>query len=133
MKIEHFTMFKMYFSYEGTEIMIPVGAPDENLARMKLRGLMQEWMNELSTSTLSPIQRRDTPMPSTAGSMNELPPLSPVALELRIEELVKDIMPSKKMKGAATLPHMVKEWTGFVYEPANYLAIISELEKIKND
>lgn len=133
MRIDQQTVFRVYFTYEGTELMMPVSANDEQAAKMKLRGFLLQWANELVTdaSVLSPIQRRETPMPTSAGIPVELPPVSDIGLSLRIEELVKDCMSIKKPAGAQPMDKLIKTWTGFPYEPQNYAAIIEGLEKIK--
>lgn len=132
MRIESQNMFKVFLPYEGAEIMIPVSAVDEQNAKVKLRGLFLQWANELvaDAAMLSPIQRRATPMPESAGPATPMG-IPTEALSLRIEELVKECMPIKKPVGAKSLDKLVKEFTGFPYETPNYQAIISELEKIK--
>lgn len=124
MRIEVSQMYQCFFTYEGTEIMIPVRAQSEEEAKTKLRQFLLLWGNELvlSTPTISPIQQTQVP---------EVPTVSPMMLELRIEQLVKELMPIKKPSGAQSMEKLVKSWTGFPYESSNYQAIISELEKIK--
>lgn len=118
-------MFKVYFAYEGTELMIPIAAGDVEEAKMKLKGLFAQWSNDLSVppgSVLSPVQQKETPMPTI--------PTSPI-LELRIEELLKGIVDARLKQPKATVAATVKDWTGFKHEPENYPVILEELEKIK--
>lgn len=118
-------MYKFFFTYEGGDVMIPISGETEEIAKTKLRNYLGEWSNQLvpSAPVLSPEQLRPLPEP---------PSISPMALELRIEELIKDVMPIKKPKNASSMERLVKDWTGFSMESQNYPAIISELEKIKN-
>lgn len=120
-------MWKFFFEYEGTTLMIPIAAPTEGEARTKLRIFILGWAGELvPTSVLSPMQT------NTSGGL-EAPTMPEFGLELRIEDLVRDLTVIKKPKGANTLGKLVKEWTGFPMEPQNYKAIISELEKQKKE
>ena len=121
----------MYFSYESTELMIPVSAPDEESAKMKLRAFFEQWSQEMAVGgpVISPVQRTARSLPR----VEDIPAVAipSEALSLRIEELIKDCMPIKKPAGAQSLEKLVKTWTGFPYEPQNFQAIIGELEKIK--
>lgn len=121
MKIETANIYKFYFSYEGTELMIPMAAASQDEAMRKLREFMLGWCNEMTpASTLSPVQL----------APSEEPKADPFTLQLRIEELVKEILPYKKPKGAQTVERLVKEWTGFPMEAANYPSIIAELNRL---
>lgn len=122
MRIDIAQVFKFTFTYEGAELMIPLAAPSKEEAISKLRNLMLGWANELvpATPTLSPMQIH-TP---------ELPPPDPFALQMRIEEMIRTLIPLKKPKGAQTVERLVKEWTGFPMEPENYPAIIAELGRL---
>jgi hypothetical protein len=131
MRIETVQMFKFYFKYEGTELMIPLAEASEEEAKVHLRALLLQWANEMTVppgSALSPIQQKDTPMPQ----LTEAPiPLSPI-LELRIEELLKTIADAKLKVPKGTVAKTVKDWTGFEHTPGNFPAIVEELEKIKH-
>lgn len=128
MRIESVSMFKFYFAYEGTELMIPIAAADETQAKAKLTELFRFWSGDLAVpngSVLSPVQQKDTPMP-----MIPAVPAGPL-LELRIEELLKTIADAKLRVTKQTVAATVKDWTGFKHDPANFPAILEELEKIK--
>ena len=127
MRIETASVFKFYFNYEGTELMIPLAEKTEEEAKIKLRGFLLQWANDLEVpagSALSPIQRAETPMPAI--------PASPI-MELRIEELLKTIADAKLRQVKGTVAATVKEWTGFKHEPQNFPVIIEELEKIRRN
>lgn len=124
MRVDQATIYKFFFSYEGTELMIPMAGASQEEAMAKLRGFMLGWSNELTVNTLptlSPVQINKLPE-------EKMP--DPFTLQLRIEELVKILIPLKKPKGAQTVDRLVKEWTGFPMEPANYPSIIAELGRI---
>lgn len=123
MKIETASIFKMTFLYEGTELMIPMAAATQAEAMQKLKTFMEGWVKELTplptpVPTLSPVQ------------LNEEKPPDPMVLAMRIEEMVKQLIPLKKPKGAQSVERLVKEWTGFPYEPQNYASIIAELARL---
>lgn len=123
MKIDQAIIFKFFFPYEGTEIMIPMAAASQDEAVNKLRVFMLGWASDLqatSAPTLSPIQ----PKP-----VEERAP-DPLVLAMRIEELVTKLIPIKKPKGASSIEKLVKDWTGFPYEPQNYASIIAELGRM---
>lgn len=126
MRIEAVTVFKFTFQYEGAELMIPLGAKDEVEAKTKLRGLFLQWANDLDMPTgavLSPVQQRETPMPNIPGT--------PI-MELRIEELLRNIADARLKVVKGTVAATIKDWTGFKHDPANFPAIIEVLEKIKS-
>lgn len=132
MKVEVANIYKFFFGYEGTEVMIPMAAPTQEEAGQKLRSFMLGWVNELASPTLSPVQLKG---PNTDPGFKDrepepLPP-DPIMLAMRIEELVKELIPLKKPKGAQTVERLVKEWTGFPMEPQNYPSIIAELGRLK--
>lgn len=126
-------MHKFIFSYEGTELMIPVAAVNIDAAKAKLVSLFMQWSGELGSvgtpaqeSTLSPIQphkQEDMPMPA----------VSHMALELRIEDLMKEIVGTGLRDAKRTVEATVRDWTGFKMEASSYAAIIEVLEKIKRD
>lgn len=130
MRIDTAQIFKFFFTYEGTELMIPMAAASPEEAVFKLKAFMQQWIGEMDTvvaqvkaePTLSPIQPKK--------SEEKMP--DPFTLQLRIEELVKILIPIKKPKGAQTVERLVKEWTGFPMDPENYPSIIAELGRMNN-
>lgn len=128
MRIESTQVFRFYFQYEGTELMIPLAGADEQDAKAKLRGLFLQWSNDLIMPTgaaLSPIQQKETPMPTS-------PMMAPSPiLELRIEELMKNIADARLKVAKGTVAATIKDWTGFKHDPTNFPAIIEELERIK--
>lgn len=128
MRTEQISMFKIFFAYEGTELMIPIAASDIEEAKTKLRGLFSQWLNDLNVpvgSALSSIQQKDTPMPTMPMVPNS------AILELRIEDLLKEISQAKLKVPKGTVANTVKDWTGFKHEAPNFAAILSELERIK--
>lgn len=125
MRVESTQVFRFFFQYEGTELMIPLAGANEEDARGKLRGLFSQWINDLSMPTgavLSPVQQKETPMPTIPGT--------PI-MELRIEELLRNIADARLKVVKGTVAATIKDWTGFKHDPANFPAIIEELEKIK--
>ena len=128
MRIEASQIFTFYFPYEGHELTLPVRAQTREEACQKLLHFFSQWGMEVSMEA-----------PKVASVATKIidtvtPPSAPnsYVLELDIEQLVKDIMPIKKPKGANSVEKLVKEWTGFPYETQNYPAIIASLQKIKN-
>lgn len=105
--------------------MIPLAAPSQQEATTKLRGLMLEWANELQLAAGSVPSTLDLSKPIV-----EEVKIDPFALQLRIEEMIKGLIPLKKPKGAQTIDRLVKEWTGFPMEPENFPAIIAELGRL---
>lgn len=125
MRIDQATIYKFFFTYEGTELMIPMAGATQEEAVNKLRAFMMGWANELvpvATPTPSPFMG----MPSVSQETGP----NPFTLQLRIEELVKTLIPLKKPKGSNTLEKLVKDWTGFPMEPENYASIIAELSRM---
>lgn len=123
MRIDTAQIYKFYFGYEGTELMIPMAASNEDEAMKKLRDFMSGWIGELTPkSTLSPVQLTKEKV--------DIPIVDPVMLSMRIEEMVQKLIPIKKPKGANTIDKLVKDWTGFPYEPQNYASIIAELGRL---
>jgi hypothetical protein len=133
MKIDSFNMYRFTFSYEGTELMIPMAAATQEEAMKKLRDFMAGWMSEMTVNpTLSPVQfNGPTSDPEFKNKPPEPLPPDPMVLMMRIEEMVQKLIPLKKPKGAASVERLVKEWTGFPMEPANYPAIIAELGRLQ--
>lgn len=138
MRIEENKIFEFKFPYYGAEITIPIRAQSREEAAEELRKHIQSWMTELAMEfpktapAESPkagmVNMDPNPLPEIALPGSIVPSY---ALELDIEELVKQIMPMKKPAGANTVNTLVKKWTGFVYSPENYPAIIEELKKVK--
>lgn len=124
MRIDTAQVYKFFFSYEGTEIMIPMAAETQQEAIKKLRAHLLSWANELAVVVNSP-----TPSPAEFQKAEESIP-DPMMLVMRIEEMVKNLIPLKKPKGAQTMDKLVKDWTGFPLEPANYASIIAELGRL---
>jgi hypothetical protein len=125
MRVESAQVFKVTFEYEGTQLMIPIAGANQQEAMAKLRGFMLGWANELQIAA--------GPVPSTMDLSKppvEEPQIDPFALQLRIEEMVKGLIPLKKPKGATTIERLVKEWTGFPMEPENFPAIIASLGRL---
>ena len=137
MRIDSSSIFTFYFPYEGHEIAIPVRAQTQDEAITKLRGFFVGWGNELlGHGQLIPsgVAAGSGVAPKAAAEEIGIlgnPNTNAMMLELRIEDLVKEVMPLKKVTGAQPLQNLIKKWTGFPYEPQNYAAIISELEAIK--
>lgn len=127
MKIETANIFKLTFTYEGAELMIPIAATTQAEAMAKVSTYMQGWLKEMGTkstdSVLSPVQL----------NQEKITEPDPYALQLRIEELVQKLIPIKKPKGANTIEKLVKDWTGFPMEPMNYASIIAELGRLSTD
>lgn len=128
MRIEESKIYEFRFPFHGGELAIPVRAQSREEAGQALRRHLNDFMIELATEF--PLQVPQA-VPPTENSAPPAPPpvVSSYALELQIEEIVKQLMPLKKPKGAQTIPIMVKAWTGFEFSPENYLAIIDELKK----
>lgn len=124
MKVDSFQMYRFTFAYEGTELTIPMMGSTQDEAMSKLRVFMLGWANELTPqSTLSPVQLLKEKV--------DVPVVDPIALQLRIEELVQLLIPVKKPKGANSVEKLVKDWTGFPMEPQNFASIIAELSRMK--
>lgn len=123
MRLETAQVFKFFFTYEGTELMIPLAAATPEEAQAKLRNLMLKWSEELGMppgTVASPVQPVKTPI--------SLP--DPMILEARIEDLIKTLIPLKKPEGPNTVDKLVKKWTGFTMSPENYPSIIAELSRM---
>ena len=131
MRIEESNIYSFYFPYEGHEITISVRAQTKTEAIDKLKHYFQQWNVDIAMEypKIAPIP---TPVSTPSPIDVSIPPPNPFSLELSIEELVKEIMPIKKPKGAQQVGTLVKEWTGFTYEQGNYMAIIDELKRIKH-
>ncbi len=129
MRIEESNIYSFFFPYEGHEITIPVRAQTKTEAIDKLKHYFQQWNVDIAME-----YPKTAPSPIVPSPLVDVatPPPDPFALELSIEELVKEIMPIKKPKGAQQVGTLVKEWTGFTYEQGNYMAIIDELKRIKH-
>lgn len=132
MKMETITVYKFTFPYENSELTIPLTATGEEEAKSKLRNMFLQWSNDLMVpvgSALSPIQQKETPMPPSLTTMSTV--ANSAILELRIEDLMKEIAQAKLKVPKGTVANTIKDWTGFKHEPANFAAILSELERIK--
>lgn len=138
MRIEENRVFEFKFPYYGAEISIPIRAQSRDEAAEELKKHIQSWMMELAMEfpKAAPDVTPTSAAPSGATPKSDpaVPSAIPTyALELDIEQLIKDLMPVKKPKGANTLDKLVKDWTGFAYSPENYPAIIEELKKLKTE
>jgi hypothetical protein len=137
MRVDTAQIYKICFSYENTEVMIPIAASTQEEAMMKLKTYLLGWVDELQTAavpTISPVQfKGPNSDPGFGKKEPESLPVDPFALELRIEDMVKALIPLKKPKGAVTVERLVKDWTGFAMSPENYASIIAELGRISNE
>lgn len=138
MRIEENKIFEFKFPYYGNEISIPIRAQSRELAAEELKNHITSWMMDLAMEFPKTAPVESTPqgaVPSgDTGTSNVKPPevnVPSYALELDIEQLVREIMPIKKPAGANTIDVLVKKWTGFKYSTENYPAIIEELKKVK--
>src|SRR5580704_16070372 len=103
MRIDESRIFEFRFPFYGGEFSIPIRAQTKEEASDILRNHLQQWMIELATE----FPRSAPAEQKVERTVKTEPPASSAipsfALELDIENLVKEIMPIKKTKGAQTV------------------------------
>lgn len=123
MRIEEEAMFIFKFPYDGTELVIPVRAPNRSEAITKLQKWMVGAQAELSmenSSAPAPVLATGTPV-----SLGVIPP---EVMEMRIDTLLKDLGVENMTDKAKA--QTVKNFTKLDFTVANYAKIVTKLEEM---